>query len=59
LKFVRWPFSVGCDNGDKNIPENIKMAHVKDWELACPGLRSVSFIDGSMLQKMGIHWGPY
>jgi hypothetical protein len=53
LKFVRWPSraSVGSDNGDKSIPENIKIAHAEDWELACPGLSTVLFIDGSTLQR--------
>jgi hypothetical protein len=48
LNFVRWP---SWDNEDINIPENIKMAYVKDWELACPGLSLVLFIDGSTLRR--------
>ena len=44
---------------DGMIPEDIKMAHVKDWELACPELISVSFIDGSTLQKGSGEWILY
>ena len=43
LSFDLW---ASRHNGDGKIPEDIKRAHVKDWELACPGLISVSFIDG-------------
>lgn len=38
------------------ISEEVKRAHealAKDWVLACPGLISVSFIDGSTLEKDG------
>ena len=38
------------------IPEDIKMAHVKDWELACPELNSVTFIDDSTLQRGSVEW---
>jgi hypothetical protein len=33
------------------------MAVVKDWELACPELDSVRFIDGSVLERRGEVWG--
>ena len=51
LDFEVWP---PLDIGDGNISGDIKRAHealAKDWELACPGLFSVSFIDGSTLEK--------
>jgi hypothetical protein len=38
------------------IPEDIKMAHLKDWELASSELLLVSFIDGSILQKVSGEW---
>jgi len=38
------------------IPEDIKMAHVKDWEFACPELISVSFIDGSTHHRGSREW---
>ena len=38
------------------IPDDIKMAHVKDWELRCPELISVSFIDGLTLRKGSGEW---
>ena len=33
------------------IPEDFRMAQLKDWELACPKLSRVSFLDGLILQK--------
>ena len=50
LKFNHW-YPKPRRNG--KIPENIEMTrwHMKDWELACPELISVSFMDGSTLQK--------
>jgi len=33
-----------------------KMALVKDWELTCPELDLVSFIDGSTLERDGNIW---
>lgn len=53
LNFNLWP---GRNRNGEIILEDIKMARVKDWELACPKLILVSFIDGSMLQKRG-NWG--
>ena len=41
---------------DGKISEDIKMAYVKDWELACPKLRSVSFMDCSRLSKRSGEW---
>ena len=38
------------------IPEDIKIAQVKDWELACPELTSVTFIDGSTLHNGSEGW---
>jgi hypothetical protein len=56
LEFALW----AEHNGDGDFPEDIKMAHkmalVKDWELTCPELEFVSFIDGSMLEKRGNTW---
>ena len=59
LYFELWP--PWC-KGDRKIPDDIKMAHVKDWKLACPELRSVSFIDGSalLIRKSGsVEWSPF
>ena len=53
MDFEVWP---PLDIGDGNISEDVKRAHealAKDWVLACPGLISVSFIDGSTLEKDG------
>ena len=49
------------DNGnlDPIIPEDIKMSHTKTWEAAYPELISVTFIDGSMLQKKEAGWSAY
>ena len=41
---------------DGKIPEEIKRAYVKDWELVCPKLISVSFVDGSILKKAQGEW---
>ena len=38
------------------IPEDIKIAQVKNWKLACPELISVTFIDGSTLHKRSERW---
>ena len=46
LYFELWPPRV-WHKGDGKIPDDIKMAHVKDWKLASPGLSLVSFMDGS------------
>jgi hypothetical protein len=35
------------------------MVHVKDWELACPELNSVTFMDGSILERRGKVWRNY
>jgi hypothetical protein len=48
-------------NGDEDFREDItKMAHkmalVKDWELACPELNFVAFIDGSIVERTGNIW---
>ena len=45
LEFVLWA------GHERTIPEDIKMAYVKDWELACPILSTVVFTDGSTLQR--------
>ena len=52
LKFALWP---GRDLNGK-IREDIKMACVKDWELASPKLFLVSFMDGSKLWKRDNEW---
>jgi len=47
------------DIGDGDISGDVKRAHealVKDWELTCPELASVSFIDGSTLEKDENEW---
>ena len=41
------------------IPENVKMSHTRAWEAACPELISVTFIDGSTLQKKEAGWSLY
>ena len=51
LIFEVWP---PLDISDGNISGDVKGAHealADDWELACPGLTLVSFIDGSTLEK--------
>ena len=51
-----WP---PLDIGNGNISGAVKRAHealVKDWELVCPELVSVSFIDGSTLEKDDNEW---
>jgi hypothetical protein len=59
LEFALW----AEHNGDGDFPEDIKIAHhnkmalVKDWELTCPELEFVLFIDGSMLEKRGTWFG--
>ena len=56
LDFELWP---PLDIGDGNISEGVMRAHevlAKDWVAACPELISVSFIDGSTLEKDG-PWG--
>jgi hypothetical protein len=53
LDFEVWP---PLDIGDGMISENVEKAHealAKDWVLACPELISVSFIDGSTLERGG------
>lgn len=50
LNFGLWP---PWHNVDGKIPKDIKMNQLRDWELACPKLLSVSFLDGSKLQKRG------
>ncbi|KAF8800009.1 hypothetical protein BYT27DRAFT_7118759, partial [Phlegmacium glaucopus] len=49
LTFRFWP---GEDsNAGPNIPLDTTMAHVKEWEVASPELREVTFMDGTTLQK--------
>ena len=53
LEFEVWP-RLGIRSG--KISEDVKRAHealAKYWVLACPKLISVSFLDGSKLQKEG------
>ena len=45
LCFKLWP----RHKGDGKVPDDIKMAHARDWKLACPELSSVSYMDGSAL----------
>jgi hypothetical protein len=56
LEFELW----AGDNGDEAeviASETAhKMAQVKDWELACPKLNTVTFMDGSTLEKGGEVW---
>ena len=47
-----WP---GCKLNGK-ILEDIKRAHVKDWEPACPELESASFPDFSTFEKSKNEW---
>jgi hypothetical protein len=59
LRFEPWTGYIG--NGD--FPEDIEMVHkmafVKDWELACRKLNSVTFMDGSRLERRGEVWRHY
>ena len=53
LDFELWP---PLDIGDGNISDGVMRAHevlAKDWVLACPELISVSFFDGSTIEKDG------
>jgi len=52
LRFSHW----SGYSEDGKISEDIKMAHVKDWELACPKLRTVSFMDCSKLCNQFGEW---
>ena len=60
LYFKLWP---PWHKGDEEIPNdnNLKIAHVKDWKLACPRLTSVTFIDGLTLQirKGSTEWSSF
>ena len=51
LDFDLWPPWYRVDVG--KVPEDFRMAQLKDWEVTCPKLVSVSFLDGLIYQKMG------
>jgi hypothetical protein len=52
--FELWAEHIG--DGDIILKMRHKMALVKDWELTCPELEYVSFIDGSALERRGNIW---
>jgi len=49
LIFDLWPVDDG--KTEPKIPENVKLACVKEWEVLCPDLNVVKFMDGVTLQK--------
>jgi len=49
LEFILWAGPDGTVSEDINL----KMAYVKDWKLACHGLSTVVFTDGSTVQRQG------
>ena len=59
LELLEFSLGPGYWYEDKELRKDIKIAHVKDWELVCPGLSSVIFMDGSTLEKKSGDWIEY
>ena len=55
LRYLMFDLWYPCRTTNE-IPEDNQIAHVKDWELACPEFISVTFIDGPTLHKRSEGW---
>ena len=49
VRFFLWPEHDG--NAVPKIPEHVMIAHAKEWEVVCPELDSVTFLDRSTFYK--------